>query len=55
MYEALKRGETLELFHDEYRSFCLGTEVVAMMIELLLKDTLDLTNIWHVAGPVMAS
>jgi dTDP-4-dehydrorhamnose reductase len=55
MYDALKRGETLELFYDEKRSFCLGTEVVSMLIELLLKETLDLTKIWHVAGSVQAS
>lgn len=55
MYDALKRGEALELFHDEYRSFCLGTEVASMIIELLLKDSLDLGKIWHVAGPIQAS
>ncbi len=55
MYDALKRGETLELFHDEYRSFCLGTDVASMIIELLLKDSLDLSKVWHVAGPIQAS
>jgi len=55
MYDALKKGEPLELFNDEYRSFCLGTDVASMIIELLLKESLDLNKVWHVAGPVQAS